>query len=117
MTYLIDPKVFYWINVLDTLRTVMAVCAILGGLASITVWLMYWVYHEDEGKDYLKGQRITVLVVAVVGIVASVFIPNKETLIAMLVAKTATVENVGWSVDTLKEAVDYIVEAIAKIKG
>lgn len=117
MTYLIDPKVFYWINVLDTLGTVMAVCAILGGISSIVIWITYWTYCEDEGEDYLKGLRITVLVVTVVGIVASVFIPNKETLIAMLVAKTATVENVGWTVDTLKEAVNYIVEAIAKIKG
>ena len=117
MTYLIDPKVFYWINVLDTLGSVMAVCAILGGIASIIVWITYWTYCEDEDKDFLKGLRITVLVVTVVGIVASVFIPNRETLIAMLVAKTATVENIGWSVDTLKEAVDYIVEAIAKIKG
>lgn len=117
MTYLIDPKVFYWINVLSSLNGFMVGCIIVGIIVTTISWVTYWMYCDDEGEDYLKSVRILSLVILVVGVVGAVFIPNKETLITMLVAKTVTVENVGWTVDTLKEAVDYIVEAIAKIKG
>ncbi len=51
-----------------------------------------------------------------IGLLGVVFIPDKQTMIEMLVAKTATVENAEWTVDAVKQAVDYIVSAIQTLK-
>lgn len=47
----------------------------------------------------------------------AVFMPSKETVIAMEIAKLATAENIMWTVDQLKNIVDYITESIARIAG
>ena len=44
-----------------------------------------------------------------------VFFPDKETSMQMLVAKTATFDNVNWTVAQVKEVIDYIVAAIKSI--
>lgn len=117
MTYIIEPSVFYWMNVIDGAKTVSVICAVFGMIAAVIVWGSYFADGGEFEEGWLKGPRIATLVAVVVGTLAAVFLPSKEALVAMLVAKTATVENVGWTVDALKEAVDYIVEAISKIRG
>ena len=45
-----------------------------------------------------------------------VFIPNKQTIIEMMIAKKATYDNVSWTIEQVKEAVDYVISAIKEIK-
>ena len=45
-----------------------------------------------------------------------IFAPSKQTMIEMLVAKYATVDNAEWTADALKSLVDYIVQAAQAIK-
>ena len=116
MTYLIEPSVFYWINVLSALKDVMVGCIIFGSIVATISWVSYWMYKDLEEEGYLRGPRIISVIIIFIGIFGAVFIPSKETMITMLVAKTATLENVGWTVDALKEVVDYIVKAISEIK-
>ena len=47
----------------------------------------------------------------------AIFLPSKETLISMMIAKYATKENLGMTVEGIKSAVDYIMDAIKEIKG
>ena len=117
MTYLIEPSVFYWMQVLDAVKTIAIVFAIISFIIATIVWGTYAAEGEDEEKGWLRAPRIASVVAFCLFVLVAAFVPSKETMIAMLVAKTATVENIGWTADTLKEAVDYIVEAIAKIKG
>ena len=44
------------------------------------------------------------------------FVPSKEALIEMQVARFATYENAEWTLDTVKAAVDYIVESIKSVR-
>ncbi len=117
MTYLIEPSVFYWMQVLDAVKSIAIVFAIISFIIATIAWGTYACEGEDEGKGWLRAPRIASVVAFCLFVLVAAFVPNKETMIAMLVAKTTTVENIGWTADTLKEAVDYIVEAIAKIKG
>lgn len=117
MTYLINPSVFYWVSVLSTLKDVMVACIIFGCIVATISWVSYCMYKDLEEEGYLRGPRIISVIIIIIGIFGAVFIPSKETMITILVAKAATVENIGWTFDTLKEAVDYIVKAIAEIKG
>ena len=55
---------------------------------------------------------MTTLIVGGVLVLISIFIPRKQTSVEMLVAKTATFDNVNWTVQQVKEIIDYIVSAL-----
>ena len=139
--YIIDPSVFYWMNVMSILQTVMAV---LGGFTLVGCLCLIVTYicdkhglHEpkkpDEDSRYemkhyqdrldgyneylqdvkmIKKYMLITLTVGALFVIISIFIPSKHTSVEMLVAKTATFDNVNWSVQQVKEIVDYIVSAL-----
>ena len=128
MDYIINPMWFYWINVADRLHTIFGVASVLLGITEI-VFVVIAVTSYLSGKGYgpddpdiqtakamIKPIIICGIVLAVT-LVGAVFIPAKDVLIEMTVAKFATLENTEWTVETIKSAVDYIVEAIAKVNG
>lgn len=122
--YIIDPQVFYWINTLAIIQTVLG---IFGGLSvAISIGMFGgWVYNMfevqrgyDENSVYMKFFKKCAILTGIFGLVAiitSIFIPGRTTNIEMLIAKTATFENVNWTVQQVKEVVDYIVQAIKTI--
>ena len=116
--YIINPMTFYWLSVLDAIRTLLLVVSIIGVAAAVVLPLVFCAescWDKDEKKKYIKA-LIAVLIVLFVSILLVVFIPSKQTMIEMMVAKYATTENAEWTVDALKSAVDYIVEAMKSVK-
>lgn len=122
--YVIDPQVFYWMNVLGIVQTILG---IFGGLcaAAFVCLLIGWIYNSWEAKRgyesnlfYLKEYRKWAIITGIVGFVlvtAAIFIPGRTTSIEMIIAKAATFDNVNWTVQQVKEVVDYIVQAIKSI--
>jgi len=120
--YIIDPQIFYWINILGILQTVFG---IFGGIfAAISIGLACgWIYNACQAKYYdnkyymkiFKKWTIISGVSGLIMLVASIFIPGRTTSIEMLIAKTATFDNVNWSVQQIKDIVDYIIQAIKTI--
>jgi len=121
--YIIAPQVFYWINVLSIAQTVFG---ILGGVCiatfvGLTIGWMYNVYQVEvyrRNECYMKIFKKWAIIAGILGllmIVLSIFLPGKSTSIEMLIAKTATFDNVTWTVQQVKEVVDYIVQAIKTI--
>lgn len=122
--YVINPQVFYWINVLDALQTAFAIIG--AAFATGFVYLaIAWIYNAIEAERgyksneiYMKVCRTWAIVIGVVGfvlIIVSIFIPGRTTSIEMLIAKTATFDNVNWTVQQVKDVVDYVVNAIKGI--
>ncbi len=109
--YIINPAWFYWANIANGLKIVALIGAMIGMIACI--FCIIAVLEKDD--DYLKPLRI-VIACTTVCIIAAVFIPTKETLIEMQIAKYATWENAEWTIDAIKDAVDYIVDAIGSIR-
>ena len=75
---------------------------------------------DEECFEYATGvktQRIATAVAAVAAIlfIIYVFIPSRETLIEMQIARFTTVENAEWALDAIKSATDYIVSAIKEL--
>lgn len=128
MNYIINPMWFYWINVADGLHTVFCVIVVMLGVAEIVMAVIAGLSYS-MGKGYgpndpdLKAAKAMIKpiiicgIVLVVSMIGVVFIPSKNTLIEMQVARYATYENAEWTVETVKSAVDYIVDAIAKVNG
>lgn len=115
--YIINPSWFYWISVAETARIVL--CVIFGCLlvSCVIMWpllLTTWTGDEDDIRK--RKTLIVFSVLAVVTGLAAMFIPSRDTLVEMQIARLATPENAAWTVDKLKEAVDYIVDAIKAVK-
>ena len=123
--YLINPSVFYWINVLGILQTVFAIFGSILVAACIGFVCGYFYHHKeykiyerDDNKPYIIICKRWAIVTGLIGIFLiclSIFLPGKSTSIEMLIAKTATFDNMEWSVQQIKELVDYIVTAIKTI--
>ena len=124
INYVIDPQVFYWMNVLGIVQTILGV---IGGVcaAAFVCLLIGWIYNSlvvkkgyESNLFFLKEFRKWAIITGIVGFVlgtAAIFIPGRTTSIEMMIAKAATFDNVNWTVQQVKDVVDYIVKAIKSI--
>lgn len=128
MNYIINPSWFYWLGVVHSMRGFMLaafiVAIIIIGVALIIIPMTVQLIRDspsisdDERKVlrfFTKALKVSIGVCIVAGLFL-VFVPSKETLIEMMIAKQATYENATWTVDALKNAVDYVVQAIQSLK-
>lgn len=127
MNYIVNPSYFYWISVANGLRTAFTVLGVvlLGAeVAMCIVAGIHYIMGKDYGKDDPDLQTAKALIKPMVicaialfaSFLVSIFIPSRNTLIEMLIARYATYENAEWTLDTIKSAVDYIVNAIQSMK-
>ena len=122
--YIIDPRIFYWINVLGIMQTAAAIVGAVC-LSAFIGFAIGWIYNEGEVKNgykrnvyYMKTCKRWTIMTGTIGLIlltASIFIPGRTTSIEMLVAKIATFDNVNWTVQQVKEVVDYIVKALQSV--
>ena len=119
MNYIIDPMWFYWVGVVDWLKGAVLAIAIIGTVVAFIRFVTSMADKdwdsESEHKQKMKSAR-ALCGIALIAFMVSAFIPSKQTLIEMQAAKFATYENAEWTVETIKQAVDYIVEAIGSLK-
>lgn len=117
MNYIINPSWFYWLNVIEGFKIILIAITIVSGIfgvATVLCGIDDWT-SDKEKKRLMKIAKISIIIFLVC-VIAFIFIPSKQTLIEMQVTKFATYENAEWTVDTIKSAVDYIVEAVNSIK-
>lgn len=73
-------------------------------------------YQQDLlDAKLLRKYAVITLIVGAVLVLGCVFIPNKTASVEMMVARTATFENVEWSVQQVKEIVDYMIGALKEV--
>lgn len=122
---IIDPQVFYWINVLESIKHVTTFSGVLFAIGFVLL-VIGWIYNAVEVERggyesnllYMKTCKKWAIVTGAIDLIlitASILIPGRTTSIEMLVAKTVTFDNVNWTVQQVKEVVDYIVQAIKGI--
>lgn len=137
MESIINPLWFYLLEIIGRLQVAMgfgiAICVVWG----IVIIVLYYValddtnpyihsFHSptpDEIKKFeIENDKLNkafhkkmkkLITITIVFIIITVLIPSKETLITMFIAKVATYDNVDTVIDTIKNAVDYVTQAIA----
>lgn len=111
--YIIEPSWFYWLSVIDNLRLAIEAGLFIVGMGLVAL-IIFGVFEEnhDNLRKWFKIGGIALIPL----VILAVFIPNQETLITMMVAKYATYENVGLTVDALQSAVDYIIQSIQSLR-
>lgn len=110
MTYIINPMWFYWMHVLENARVVLGV-AIVSCIVAAAISAGLWADECISGQK-LKTLETTFLIIIAVCCLLFPFLPSKETMIEMMVAKYATVENAEMTVEAIKNLIDYIIEAV-----
>ena len=117
MNYIVDPSWVYWMNISNVMKVMCLIIGVIGMVAMIlgvTVCLTEAFDEEDYAK--IRKWAIPIASISIILILAGVFIPSKETLIAMKVAELATKENIDLTAQQLKEIVDYIINALKELK-
>ena len=128
MNYIINPSWFYWLGVVESMLHFMVAAFIVSIVVvvvsaiiipmNISIIRDFPDMSDDERKTaqfFTKALKIAIGMLVISGLFL-VFVPSKETLIEMMIAKQATYENATWTVDTLKSAVDYVIQAIQSLK-
>lgn len=128
MNYIINPSWFYWLGVVESMRYFM-IAAFIVSIATIIVAIVivpvdmrmihdFPTMSDDERKSvrfFTKVLKAAIWALVISGLIL-MFVPSKETLIEMMIAKQATCENATWTLDALKSAVDYVIQAIQSLK-
>lgn len=119
MEYIINPSWFYWIEVANAVK----ICSfIAAAILLITSIVLAVASHTDddfnEHEDAKKKRKVMAVCLVALALfsVVGIFVPSKQTLIEMMIAKKATYDNVSWTIEQVKEAVDYVISAIKEIK-
>lgn len=119
MEYVISPVWFYWLNVVDAIRGVALGYLVLFAIGAIVSLVVAWMEDAFEYgiESSVKKIFVSLTIVCVIAVLILVFVPSKETLIEIQVAKLTTYDNVALTVDGVKSVADYIVNAIKTING
>lgn len=128
MNYIINPSWFYWLGVVESMRYFMIAAFIISIAAIIVAIIIVPVdmrmirdfpdMSDDERKSiqfFTKVLKAAIWALVISGLIL-LFVPSKETIIGMMIAKQATYENATWTLDALKSAVDYVIQAIQSLK-
>lgn len=117
--YIINPMFFYWMQVANELSFVLIIFGIILFFVTVALCVAGYIndaFEDDEEKEKYKKPIKTMAIITAICLVVNVFIPSKETLIEMSIAKIATVENTQNAVEAIKEATDYVFEKIEGLK-
>ena len=114
-TPIVDPMWFYWISVIDNVKGVFSVIAIIIGISLIIITMGIAIDCDDldefwqEFKKY-KCLQIGTFVACLILMIC--FIPSGETLIKMEIAKHATYENATIAIEKIEEVAKEIIHEL-----
>lgn len=122
MTPIINPMWFYWIGVVDGLRSffnegILIVATFLFFAALGYGWYLSEQYYpeDDEFKNgilklrkYVFRGSITVFIFLIIGL----FVPSQTTLIQMMTASYATSDNIKAVTEAIQETADSIIDKL-----
>lgn len=118
--YIINPSIFYWMNVCNSVK-ILSIILTVFGIVSLTIaagyyFINYYEFYddEDEDEDWIRFKKLvkTLVIITIVFTLLSIFIPSKETLIQMQVAKLATGENVEIVLQKITDVTKAIIESM-----
>lgn len=124
MNYIINPWFFYFagmldgINVITVLLIIVSACLaiVFAGFKVISVtYLFDYGIDDDDFKKAKESANIfkkPAVITVSIAIILSVFVPSKETVYKMALARFATEDNVQTVVETIQNGADYIIDKV-----
>lgn len=124
MKPLINPEIFYWMDVCENLKIlfcfflIISICALLGFILFWTFSDDPWKSEEDKEKLAIKCKKwiISLSIVLIVSTLSLIFIPSKETMYTMLIVNNLTEDNLSKGKEEVKEFIDYTIEKLNEVE-
>lgn len=130
MTHVINPVLFYWCSVSDTVKALTIVATIILIIVCL-VFLFIGAFHIGEALNYggsenSNGYKVGVKflnwarkcsIPLVIALVLFAFIPSEKTLYKMMVANVATYENIDLTAETIEDAFDHVIDKLIELGG
>ena len=120
MQPIISPSIFYWFEIISNLKILLSILFGLScvGLAFCIVSFIAMLVEEElethTGKIIKKLCKFCTIITSIFGLL-SIFIPSKETLMTMIVAKYVTPDNITAVGGTIEESVSSIATEIIRV--
>lgn len=121
---IINPMWLYWLDVLESVKGMCLILIVVSffiiGFYIMVIGATFEEYRdEDKEKKFKNLVSKTKLAVCIwVSVLfISAFVPSKDTLIAMFIAKNVTVEKVVQGKEVVKDSIDYIFEKIKEVNN
>ena len=115
---IVNPMFFYWVDVIDSIKIVMLLTVIVGVFITMT-WIIYsWNYVKglDGEKNVWKTRAIAMGCFCALLVAGLIFIPSKEVMIQMMVAKWVTYENVGDVIEGIQRYTELVLTNLMSLK-
>jgi len=119
MSPIISPWWIYVYEIIETLNDAfvnVSIFAVIAAIILVVFCIINYINCEDEIVNTFKPWiKPAIALFAISGMIA-VFVPSQDTLIYMQIARYSTPENLEQVVETTKDAVDYVIDAVQSIK-
>lgn len=121
MEPVISPWVFYWVSVLSNLSSALGFTIVFSLITAVIIGVVHICDTVDSYSDNLgfpnwRKYFILSMVICCICSIINIFIPSKETLIAMITASYITPDNINITTDYIVELVKKITEAVKEVK-
>lgn len=103
MTPIINPLVFYAIDLVNVLKTV----ALLGIFGIIIIWFVMFVEEEGDFRPKIFQKALITFLILV-----EIFVPSTSTITKMLVAQNVTYERMEIVGETVQDIYDDIISIV-----
>lgn len=99
---IIDPMWFYWIQVVDAIKTLLMIISVIGVGIMMGMALISALEEEKKGlKRYICSTVLFTILLTV-----TLLIPERQTLIQMKIAEYATYENVDFVIEKITDVAE-----------
>lgn len=114
---IINPIIIYLIGIVDGIKDLMFFLTVAIIILMLVTGIIACAYSDEnnfKGLEKCKKTFIKLSVFLVLTIALNTFIPNKNTMIAMVSTKYITTENIKLGKDVVVDTIKEIVEVINK---
>ena len=123
MEPIISPWILYWVSVLSNVNDLIGIInwlSIISIILAVAVHLVDYMNYMNGDEsvimpNWIKYIKISLIVTCISGLLY-VFIPDKQTMISMIVVSYITPDNINVSTDYVVELVQRIAEAVKEVK-
>lgn len=121
MEPVINPWIIYWVSVLNNIGCTLSFIICMSVVSSVIIGVIHLCDLSDSYSDNLsfpnwfKYFKLSIAVACISGLIC-IFIPDKQTMLTMMVATYITPDNLNVTTDYIVELVQRITEAVKEVK-
>jgi len=110
--YIIDPIIFYFIELADSIDGFTIAVAVVSAIFLIVSFIIKWCIELDldSNSTFRFKPNKALIVTIIISITLNILVPSGEACKKMLISSLITEKNIESTKEEVKEIVDYIFE-------